>query len=262
MKNLLEINGLHVEISSSNRATVKPLKGVDLNVEEEDTVGLVGESGCGKSMILRTILKMLPHGGSETEGEIIFNGNRIDKDHGKNFENIRGKKISMIFQDPISALSPLIKVGEQISDIYRYNEKTTKEEARDIALKMLERLGIVNHTNVANQYPHQMSGGMAQRINIAMALVCKPQLLLADEPTTGLDVTTQMQVLELLRDQLSRLKSSLLFVSHDLRVIKKICKKVGVMYAGEIVEFGNSNEIFSNPSHPYTQSLLECAKLK
>ena len=133
MKNLLEINGLHVEISSSNRSNVKPLKGVDLIVEKEDTVGLVGESGCGKSMILRTILKMLPHGGSETEGEIIFNGNRIDKDHYKNFENIRGKKISMIFQDPISALSPLIKVGDQISDIYRYNEKTTKEEARDIA---------------------------------------------------------------------------------------------------------------------------------
>ena len=225
MKNLLEINGLHVEISSSNRAPVHPLKGVDLIVEKEDTVGLVGESGCGKSMILRTILKMLPNGGSETDGEIIFNGNRIDKDHYENFENIRGKKISMIFQDPISALSPLIKVGEQISDIYRYNENTTKDNARDIALNMLEGLGIVNHTNVANQYPHQMSGGMAQRINIAMALVCKPQLLLADEPTTGLDVTTQMQVLELLRDQLSRLKSSLLFVSHDLRVIKKYVRR-------------------------------------
>mgnify|MGYP000913335029 CR=1 FL=1 len=261
MKKLLEINGVQVEIKSTKRGNVFPLKGVDLHVGQEESVGLVGESGCGKSMILKTILRMLPHGGYQSDGEIFLNGDRIDKTEDKDFEKIRGRKISMIFQDPVSALSPLMRVGEQISDIYRYNVQATKSEGWNLALNLLEALGIVNPNKVAHRYPHQMSGGMAQRINIAMALVCKPQLLLADEPTTGLDVTTQMQVLELLRSQLAGLSDSLLFVSHDLRVIEKICTKVGVMYEGKIVEFGKSNEVFSSPSHPYTQRLLECANL-
>ena len=261
MKKLLEINGVQVEIKSTKRGNVFPLKGVDLHVGQEESVGLVGESGCGKSMILKTILRMLPHGGYQSDGEIFLNGDRIDKTEDKDFEKIRGRKISMIFQDPVSALSPLMRVGEQISDIYRYNVQATKSEGWNLALNLLEALGIVNPNKVAHRYPHQMSGGMAQRINIAMALVCKPQLLLADEPTTGLDVTTQMQVLELLRSQLAGLSASLLFVSHDLRVIEKICTKVGVMYGGKIVEFGKSNEVFSSPSHPYTQRLLECANL-
>ena len=261
MNNLLEINRVHVEIKSNNKGIVCPLQGVDLKVGLKEKVGLVGESGCGKSMILRTILRMLPHGGYQTKGTISFNGNRIDKKDDKYFETIRGKKISMIYQDPVSALSPLMRVGEQISDIYRYNVNATKVEGWNLALNLLESLGIVNPKKVAYRYPHQMSGGMAQRINIAMALVCEPQLLLADEPTTGLDVTTQMQVLELLHTQLIRLSASLLFVSHDLRVVKKICTKVGVMCGGKIVEFGNSSEIFSNPSHPYTKNLLECAKI-
>ena len=261
MKKLLEINGVQVEIKSTKRGNVFPLKGVDLHVGQEESVGLVGESGCGKSMILKTILRMLPHGGYQSGGEIFLNGDRIDKTEDKDFEKIRGRKISMIFQDPVSALSPLMRVGEQISDIYRYNVQATKSEGWNLALNLLEALGIVNPNKVAHRYPHQMSGGMAQRINIAMALVCKPQLLLADEPTTGLDVTTQIQVLELLRSQLAGLSASLLFVSHDLRVIEKICTKVGVMYEGKIVEFGKSNEVFSSPSHPYTQRLLECANL-
>ena len=261
MKKLLEINGVQVEIKSTKRGNVFPLKGVDLHVGQEESVGLVGESGCGKSMILKTILRMLPHGGYQSSGEIFLNGDRIDKTEDKDFEKIRGRKISMIFQDPVSALSPLMRVGEQISDIYRYNVQATKSEGWNLALNLLEALGIVNPNKVAHRYPHQMSGGMAQRINIAMALVCKPQLLLADEPTTGLDVTTQIQVLELLRSQLAGLSASLLFVSHDLRVIEKICTKVGVMYEGKIVEFGKSNEVFSSPSHPYTQRLLECANL-
>ena len=261
MKKLLEINGVKVEIKSTKRGNVYPLNGVDLHVDQEESVGLVGESGCGKSMILKTILRMLPHGGYQSGGEIFLNGDRIDKTEDKDFEKIRGRKISMIFQDPVSALSPLMRVGEQISDIYRYNVQATKSERWNLALNLLEALGIVNPNKVAHRYPHQMSGGMAQRINIAMALVCKPQLLLADEPTTGLDVTTQMQVLELLRSQLAGLSASLLFVSHDLRVIEKICTKVGVMYEGKIVEFGKSNEVFSSPSHPYTQRLLECANL-
>ena len=261
MKKILEINGVKVEIKSTKRGNVYPLKGVDLHVGQEESVGLVGESGCGKSMILKTILRMLPHGGYQSDGEIFLNGDRIDKTEDKDFEKIRGRKISMIFQDPVSALSPLMRVGEQISDIYRYNVQATKSEGWNLALNLLEALGIVNPNKVAHRYPHQMSGGMAQRINIAMALVCKPQLLLADEPTTGLDVTTQMQVLELLRSQLAGLSASLLFVSHDLRVIEKICTKVGVMYEGKIVEFGKSNDVFSSPSHPYTQRLLECANL-
>ena len=244
MKNLLEVKRLHVEIKSNDKCSVYPLQGVDLQVGLKENVGLVGESGCGKSMILRTILRMLPHGGYQTKGAISLNGNRIDKEDDNYFETIRGKKISMIYQDPVSALSPLMRVGEQISDIYRYNINATKVEGWNLALNLLESLGIVDPKKVAYRYPHQMSGGMAQRINIAMALVCEPQLLLA-----------------LLHTQLIRLSASLLFVSHDLRVVKKICTKVGVMCKGKIVEFGNSSEVFSNPSHPYTKSLLECAQI-
>ena len=261
MKNLLEIKNVHVEIKSSTTGNVYPLKGINLKLGHSESVGLVGESGCGKSMILRTILRILPYGGYQSHGEINLNEERIDNTSLKEYEKIRGKKISMIFQNPVSALSPLMQVGEQISDIYRYNFKATKSEGREVALNLINALGIVNPKKVALQYPHQMSGGMAQRINIAMAMACNPELLLADEPTTGLDVTTQIQVLQLLREQLTRLNASLLFVSHDLKVIKYLCTKVGVMYGGIIVEFGEIKDIFSTPSHPYTQRLLENAKL-
>ena len=189
MKNLLEIKNVHVEIKSSTTGNVYPLKGINLKLGHSESVGLVGESGCGKSMILRTILRILPYGGYQSHGEINLNEERIDNTSLKEYEKIRGKKISMIFQNPVSALSPLMQVGEQISDIYRYNFK-----AREVALNLINALGIVNPKKVALQYPHQMSGGMAQRINIAMAMACNPELLLADEPTTGLDVTTQIQV--------------------------------------------------------------------
>lgn len=261
MNTLLKLREVHVEIQSAGDGRVFPLQGVDLNVGQREAVGLVGESGCGKSMTLRAILRLLPNGGRQTQGEISLNGDRLDNADDVYFETIRGRQISMIFQDPVSALSPLLSIGDQISDVYRYSTRATKREGWDRALSLLEALGIETPDKVARRYPHQMSGGMAQRINIAMALVCEPQLLLADEPTTGLDVTTQMQVLELLSTQLSKRQASLLFVSHDLRVIAKICEKVGVMYGGLLMEFGGSDEVFSSPAHPYTQRLLECATI-
>ena len=261
MNTLLKLREVHVEIQSAGDGRVFPLQGVDLNVGQREAVGLVGESGCGKSMTLRAILRLLPNGGRQTQGEISLNGDRLDNADDVYFETIRGRQISMIFQDPVSALSPLLSIGDQISDVYRYSTRATKSEGWDRALSLLEALGIETPDKVARRYPHQMSGGMAQRINIAMALVCEPQLLLADEPTTGLDVTTQMQVLELLSTQLSKRQASLLFVSHDLRVIAKICEKVGVMYGGLLMEFGGSDEVFSSPAHPYTQRLLECATI-
>ena len=261
MNTLLKLREVHVEIQSAGDGRVFPLQGVDLKVGQREAVGLVGESGCGKSMTLRAILRLLPNGGRQTQGEISLNGDRLDNADDVYFETIRGRQISMIFQDPVSALSPLLSIGDQISDVYRYSTRATKSEGWDRALSLLEALGIETPDKVARRYPHQMSGGMAQRINIAMALVCEPQLLLADEPTTGLDVTTQMQVLELLSTQLSKRQASLLFVSHDLRVIAKICEKVGVMYGGLLMEFGGSDEVFSSPAHPYTQRLLECATI-
>ena len=261
MKNLLELQRVHVEIQTAGNGRVFPLQGIDLKVGEQEAVGLVGESGSGKSMTLRAILRLLPHGGCQTQGEISLSGDRLDNAEDAYFETIRGRQISMIFQDPVSALSPLLSIGNQISDIYRYSIRATKAEGWDRALSLLEALGIETPGKVARRYPHQMSGGMAQRINIAMALVCEPQLLLADEPTTGLDVTTQMQVLELLKTQLNNRQASLLFVSHDLRVIAKICEKIGVMYGGLLMEFGSLEEVLSAPAHPYTQRLLECATI-
>ena len=262
MSALLELAGVRLEIDIPDGGTVHPLQGVNLNLRNREAVGLVGESGSGKSMTLRAILRLLPRGGRQTAGEICFNGERIDDTADEIFETIRGRQISMIFQDPVSALSPLLPIGDQISDVYRYSFGASRKEGHDRALRLLEALDIPHPQQMARRYPHQMSGGMAQRVNIAMALVCEPQLLLADEPTTGLDVTTQMQVLELLTDQLQERAASLLFVSHDLRVVGKVCEKVGVMYAGVLMEFGRSDEIFSTPANPYTRRLLECARIE
>ena len=257
---LLRVNNLVVEYQTRG-GTVPAVDHVSLSINRGEVLGLVGESGCGKSTLGKALMRMIQSPGKIVGGELWFEDVELLSLSEKEMGNWRGSRGSMIFQDPVSALSPLMRVGEQISDIYRYKVQATKSEGWNLALNLLEALGIVNPNKVAHRYPHQMSGGMAQRINIAMALVCKPQLLLADEPTTGLDVTTQIQVLELLRSQLAGLSASLLFVSHDLRVIEKICTKVGVMYEGKIVEFGKSNEVFSSPSHPYTQRLLECANL-
>ena len=261
MNKLLELKGLEVEISTGDGESIFPLQGIDFVVGENEAVGLVGESGSGKSMTLRAILRLLPRGSQRTRGEIILSGNRLDNSEDDIFETVRGREISMIFQDPVSALSPLMSIGDQISDVYRYNMGSTKTEGWERAVNLLKALSIVGPEKVARRFPHQMSGGMAQRINIAMALVCEPKLLLADEPTTGLDVTTQMQVLELLSEQMHQREASLLFVSHDLRVIGKICEKVGVMYGGLLMEFGTTEEIFESPKHPYTERLLECARI-
>ena len=262
MSALLELIDVQLEIKIPDGGMVYPLQGVKLTLGNREAVGLVGESGSGKSMTLRSILRLLPPGGHQTSGEIRLNGERLDDVSEKYFESIRGRQISMIFQDPVSALSPLLPIGEQISDVYRYSIGANRQEGRDRALKLLEALDIPRPQQVVRSYPHQMSGGMAQRVNIAMALVCEPQLLLADEPTTGLDVTTQMQVLDLLNDQLQERAASLLFVSHDLRVVAKVCEKVGVMYAGVLMEFGPSEDIFSTPANPYTRRLLECARIE
>ena len=260
-ESLIHIDGLKTYFHTEDQV-VRAVDDISLDIAPGHTLGLVGESGSGKSVTSLSIMRLLPRITAKIEsGSISFLGKDIVKLSESEMTQLRGGEISMIFQDPVSALSPLLSIGDQISDVYRYSTRATKREGWDRALSLLEALGIETPDKVARRYPHQMSGGMAQRINIAMALVCEPQSLLADEPTTGLDVTTQMQVLELLSTQLSKRQASLLFVSHDLRVIAKICEKVGVMYGGLLMEFGGSDEVFSSPAHPYTQRLLECATI-
>lgn len=259
---LLELIDVRVRIPSPAGGVVHPLQGVDLRVGHHQAVGLVGESGSGKSMTVRAILQLLPRGAEQYAGEVCFQGRRLDRADQPELQRIRGREITMIFQDPASALDPMQPVGEQIADVHRHSQDVDRRTARDRAVELLGALEIADPQRVARRYPHQLSGGMAQRVNIAMALIAEPLLLLADEPTTGLDVTTQAQVLGLLREQLAGRAASLLFISHDLRVVAAMCEVVGVMYAGVVMEFGPKDALLRAPANPYTRRLLECARLE
>lgn len=258
---LLELRGVKVTIAGERAAPVHPLQGVDLRVGAGQTVGLVGESGSGKSMTIRAALRLLPAGGLVTAGQITWKERSVlDMDRAA-LQRYRGADVAMIFQDPVAALDPMLTVERQIVGAYRANQPGSDADARAAAQDALRRLDITRPERVLRLYPHQLSGGMAQRVNIAMALVCGPELLLADEPTTGLDVTTQLQVLDLLQERVHSERAALLFISHDLRVVSRICAYVGVMYAGAVVEFGPRDQILNDPVHPYTRALLACASI-
>lgn len=252
---LLNINDLTVQFSSDKKI-VQAVNHVSLKLNKGETLGLVGETGAGKTTIAKAILQILPTPPAKiTSGEIFFEGEDVLKLPERKMRSIKGNKISMIFQDPMTALNPIMTVGKQIAETIRLHNKMTRVEAEIEAVKMLEMVGIPGER--FGEYPHQFSGGMKQRVVIAMALACKPELLLADEPTTALDVTIQAQVLEMMNKLKEELGTSVLLITHDLGVIAEMCEKVAVIYAGEVVEYGTAEDIFDHPSHPYTMGLFD-----
>ena len=250
----LDIKNLSVEYRTSDGIT-KAINGVDLQIEKGKTLGLVGETGAGKTTTALSILNLIPNPpGVITDGTIILEGNNVFDYTEKELEEIRGKQVSMIFQDPMTSLNPVITVGDQIAEVIQLHEEIDKEGAMKKAKEMLEMVGIPGDR--ASEYPHQFSGGMKQRVIIAMALVCNPQLLIADEPTTALDVTIQAQVLDLMKKLRDQYNTSMLMITHDLGIVAEICDTVSIMYAGRIVEHGTLEDIFEATAHPYTEGLF------
>ena len=254
MEKLLEVSDLHVAFPSK-RETVRAVDGVSFQVFQGETFGLVGESGCGKSQTLRSILGLLKQPGRITGGEIRYKGADIAKMSQRELQKIRGKEISMIFQEPMTALNPVLRIRSQMYEAFE-GEKLSKEEKRRRAIELLKLVGIPSPETRLDEYPHQFSGGMRQRAMIAIALGARPKLLLADEPTTALDVTIQDQIMKLLNLLKQELGMSIIRVTHDLGVIAQMCRRLYVMYAGAIVEEGTADDIFYRPAHPYTQGLL------
>ena len=252
---LLEIKDLTVEYRTDEEI-VYAVNGVTLELKKGESLGLVGETGAGKTTIAKSIMRILPTPPAVIpKGEIFFDGQELLSLHEREMRKIRGNQIAMIFQDPMTALNPIETVGYQISETIKQHNKINKKEATRRACAMLEMVGIPMER--FNEYPHQFSGGMKQRVVIAMALACNPELLLADEPTTALDVTIQAQVLEMMQTLKERLNTSVILITHDLGVVADFCDSVAVVYAGEIVEYGSVEHIFENPSHPYTIGLFE-----
>ena len=253
--NILEISDLVVEYTSDG-SIIHALNGINLNIKRGETIGLVGETGAGKTTIARAILRILQTPPAKIcSGKIMFNGQDIMTMSEKEMRKVRGDQIAMIFQDPMTALNPVHKVGDQIAEAVALHNKVSKIEAAQRAIEMLELVGIPAERY--GDYPHQFSGGMKQRVVIAMALACNPILLLADEPTTALDVTIQAQVLDMMSDLKKKFNTSVLMITHDLGIVAENCESVAIIYAGEIVEYGNLEHIFDYTAHPYTQGLFD-----
>lgn len=253
---LLEIKNLSVEYNTEI-ATVYAVNGLSLSLNYGETLGLVGETGAGKTTTCLSIMRLLPEGiGEVTEGSIVLDGHDVLRLPEEKVQDLRGNTVSMIFQDPMSSLNPVMTVGDQIKEVLKiHNKDMSKEELEKAVDNMMEMVGIP--ANRKNEYPHEFSGGMKQRIVIAIALVCEPKLILADEPTTALDVTIQAQMLGLINDLQKRLNTAMILVTHDLGVVAQTCEKVAVMYAGEVIEMGSAEHIFDGKYlHPYTQGLF------
>ncbi|SFJ65683.1 oligopeptide transport system ATP-binding protein [Halobacillus dabanensis] len=256
MEKLLEVKNMHVSFDTYG-GEVKAVRGVNFDVNKGETLAIVGESGSGKSVTTKALMQLIPQPpGRIKEGEILFEGRDLAKMNEKQMQKIRGKEISMIFQDPMTSLNPTMKVGNQIMEGLIKHQKMSKAQARKRVSELLELVGIPDAENRINQYPHQFSGGMRQRVVVAIALACNPKLLIADEPTTALDVTIQAQILELMKDIQKKTDSATIFITHDLGVVANVADRVAVMYAGKIVEIGTVDDIFYNPQHPYTWGLL------
>jgi oligopeptide/dipeptide ABC transporter ATP-binding protein len=253
--NILEVRGLKTYFFTE-AGVVKAVDGVDLHVKRGEVLGLVGESGCGKSVTSFSIMRLVGVPGKIVEGEIVFNGQNILKLPESSMEAIRGNRLSMIFQQPTSCLNPVFKVGDQITEVLRLHQGLDEKASWDRAIELLKMVGIPEPQKRVHAYPHELSGGMAQRVMIAMALACTPEMLIADEPTTALDVTIQAQILDLLRELQSRLEVSIILITHDLGIVAEMCQRVIVMYAGRIVEEADVDTIFANPQHPYTVGLI------
>jgi peptide/nickel transport system ATP-binding protein len=253
---LLEVKNLKTYFFT-DEGTVRAVDGVDLHIDKSETLGVVGESGCGKSVTALSVMKLIPQPpGKIVEGQILYDGkNLVDLPAGQ-MRKIRGKEISMIFQEPMTSLNPVFTCGEQIAEALRLHEGLGRREAMDKTVEMLKLVHIPNAERRVKEYPHQLSGGMRQRIMIAMALSCNPKLLIADEPTTALDVTIQAQILELLNELKARLRMAIMLITHDMGVIAETAQRVVVMYAAKVAEEASVTDLFKEPLHPYTQGLL------
>lgn len=253
---LLEINELETSININNN-WYPTIDQISFKLKSNETLGIVGESGCGKSILNKSIVKLLPEKISKiTHGKIIFDGKALQNASESEYRKIRGKDIGMVFQEPMTALNPVFKIKNQLIEPIILHLHKTKKEAYVLAKELLQQVGIARVEEVLNSYPHQLSGGMRQRVMIAIAISCNPKLLIADEPTTALDVTIQAQILELLKKLQQKNNMSIILVTHDLSVVSEFCDKVIVMYAGQIVEFGELHQILNYPKHPYTKKLL------
>jgi oligopeptide/dipeptide ABC transporter ATP-binding protein len=255
LTNVLEVRNLQTHFFTE-QGIVKAVDGVSFAVEKGKTLGLVGESGCGKSVTAMSITGLVSHPGKIVGGEIVLNGRNLLTLPDRDLRQVRGAQISMIFQEPMTALNPVLEVGFQIAEAVLAHERISKDDAWARAVEAMRAVAIPDADKRARDYPHQLSGGMRQRIMIAMALVCNPALVIADEPTTALDVTIQAQILELLDSLRKQYNLSLILISHDLGVIAEVAETVAVMYAGRIIEIGPAMDVFHNPKHPYTQGLL------
>ena len=258
---LLKIENLRMYIDTYE-GVVKAVDGVDLNINHGEIVGIVGESGSGKSLTSRTILKLLPEGGKIISGKIQFKNIDLLSLKEKELRNIRGSKISFIFQNPSTFLNPVLKIGDQIAENILLHQNIKKEKIQEIIINSLLDVGLRNPKNIIKSYPHQLSGGMQQRVMIAMAISCKPDLIIADECTTALDVTTQLQILDLLKKISKKTNTAILLITHNLAVVSYLCSKVYVMYNGKTIESADSKELFNNPKENYTKSLLNSSKQK
>jgi oligopeptide/dipeptide ABC transporter ATP-binding protein len=253
--NLLEVRSLTTQFFT-DVGVVRAVDGVSLNVRRGEVLGLVGESGCGKSVTALSLLQLVSHPGRIVAGSVMFDGQDLLKLSEREMREIRGNRISMIFQQPQSSLNPVLKVGYQLAEVLSIHQDVGRDAGERRAVELLELVGIPEPNVRINSYPFEMSGGMAQRVMIAMALACAPELLIADEPTTALDVTIQAQILDLLRDLQSKMETAIILITHDLGVVAEMCDRVAVMYAGRIVEEGKVQDLFDNPRHPYTRDLI------
>jgi peptide/nickel transport system ATP-binding protein len=253
---ILEIKDLHTAFRFQDKY-FDAVDGVSFSLHKNELLAVVGESGCGKSTIVNSIVGLHDKNFTRVSGEIIYNGKNMVNYSEEEFNEVRGRDIGFIFQDPLASLNPLHKVGRQIEEPLIYHTTLNKEERHKRMLQLLDQVGIVNPERTANQYPHQLSGGMRQRVLIAIALACKPKIIIADEPTTALDVTIQAQILDLLVELQNEINAGIILITHDLGVVAQMADRVAVMYAGEFVEVAEAKELFSNPLHPYTRSLLQ-----
>jgi len=256
MPPLLQIKDL-MTVFDTVHGRIKAVDGVSLEVNSGETLGVVGESGCGKTMLSLSIMRLIPPNGKIINGEILFSGLDLLKLSEEDMRARRGKDIAMIFQEPMTSLNPVFRVGEQIAEAIRLHQHLPARQAMALSVELLREVGIADPQKRAQDYPHNLSGGMRQRVMIAMAMSCHPKLLLADEPTTALDVTIQAQILDLISNLKQKIIWRFIFITHDLGVVAQAAEKVAVMYAGKIVEFASVENLFANPLHPYTQGLLE-----
>jgi oligopeptide transport system ATP-binding protein len=256
MKRILEIKNLRTSFFT-HVGEVKAVGGVSFHLDKGEALGIVGESGSGKSITMMFLMRLLADNGKIVEGEILFEGKDLAKLDEKEMQKIRGNEIGMIFQDPMTSLNPVLTIGDQLMEPLIKHKKMTKQQAFDRAVHMLSLVGIPSPKSRMKQYPHEFSGGMRQRVMIAMALSCEPKLLIADEPTTALDVTIQAQILELMKELKEKINTSIILITHDLGVVADVCNRINVMYGGLIAETGNTRDIFYMPKHPYTWGLLK-----